>query len=391
MAGNGIVIALAGFITTRILGEFLTKEEFGELSLLLSIGALFSGIVYGGLEQAIARYSSKYQFDKDYIRTVSVVIAFLSLAVLITYFVIVVVIDYKNLAPLYLLGGVLFIFTSINVILNTINNYNFKKGNVLYNSVILLLTKILLLTFIAYFFKLTAYDVIVLSIISAGLVITIQAKQLKLIDNGAFSKQIAQDLAKYSFPFMISGILISLQSIADKWIIEKLLNTSDVALYVLYFQMSYVPSGMLGSILINYIGPIYFKAHDKNQKKINKLVQISIIMASFGLLVVALLNLVYDQIIFILIPSSYLGYKYLFYIFIICGFTQAAAQLLTIEMNASFNIKKLVYIKNILGVFYILYSYYFIYIFGIYGAAYSLLFYNITYYSINYYLVSKNV
>jgi O-antigen/teichoic acid export membrane protein len=181
----------------------------------------------------------------------------------------------------------------------------------------------------------------------------IKSNSIKKINN--FSKEIAVDLLSFSLPFILSGLFISFQSIADRWFIEMLMKTSDVARYMAYYQMTYVPSAIFINAIINYLAPIYY--HQTSIKEVNKsdLKKISLIIIIVGLLVSGLLYSFADFFTQLLVPKKYFGASLLIPVLILSGVIQAAATLLSIDMIANLKISKILFYKSCLSILYFLY------------------------------------
>jgi O-antigen/teichoic acid export membrane protein len=391
VGANQIAVTIGSFFLLRFLAEILSSDDFGNFNLLLSVGAVFSGLIYGGLEQSISRYCSVYRNNKKFMPTVYALIIVISILLLFLYALTIKLTDFKGVPYLYIMGGFLFVLMSVNSILNTVSNSNFDRKGVLYNSLLLISIKIITILILWSCFHINLINLVYIYIFSTIVVINRQIKSnsIKKINN--FSKEIAVDLLSFSLPFILSGLFISFQSIADRWFIEMLMKTSDVARYMAYYQMTYVPCAIFINAIINYLAPIYY--HQTSIKEVNKsdLKKISLIIIIVGLLVSGLLYSFADFFTQLLVPKKYFGASLLIPVLILSGVIQAAATLLSIDMIANLKISKILFYKSCLSILYFLYAYPLISNFGLYGASFSVMLHSLSTYFLVFNSIKKNV
>jgi O-antigen/teichoic acid export membrane protein len=63
----------------------------------------------------------------------------------------------------------------------------------------------------------------------------------------------------YGLPFAVWGIFTWLQLVSDRWALQLFASTSDVGLYVVLYQLGYMPILLLFNLITQLITPMFFQ------------------------------------------------------------------------------------------------------------------------------------
>lgn len=63
----------------------------------------------------------------------------------------------------------------------------------------------------------------------------------------------------FARPFMLFGIFTWMQQASDRWALEAIASTRDVAAFAVLFQIGYAPLSMLSSLAMSVIGPVLYQ------------------------------------------------------------------------------------------------------------------------------------
>lgn len=398
MVGQSISIAL-GFVTMKLLSTMGTSE-FGKYSLVLTIAAFVSAILYGPVEQGFIRFYYEY-LNKGKARTfihifygflLTTGISLLIITIPLLYFINYIINIDKKILGLLIMGLYVIIFTSSNIYNSFLNILRKRKANTLIQIAEKSLI-ILLLYLVTFKTKLTA-DLGLLVILIALLIIiilktnylnTYVPKDINANETQKTRREIVHVIARFSWPFAIWGITGWLQSNSERWIIAKYLSTGDVGIFslmaVLANYLIAIPSGIISQFTQPIIYEKISSKSDISEREKGYKVFNYFILATIGIVIIStLFSIIFgDQMILLISNKEFASNWKILPILCVGIGLFTIAQALTTD-GVIKNIPK-VYIvpKMITGIFAIFANVFFIIHLGILGVALSICLINLLY------------
>lgn len=68
-----------------------------------------------------------------------------------------------------------------------------------------------------------------------------------------------RQVTAFARPFMLFGLFTWMQQSSDRWALETLASTRDVAAFAVLFQIGYAPLSMVSTLAMNVIGPVLYQ------------------------------------------------------------------------------------------------------------------------------------
>lgn len=279
MSGQLISIAL-GFVSMKLLSSMGTKE-FGKYSLVLTIAAFISAILYGPVEQGFIRFYYDY-LNKGKARTyINLFYKFLLIAGLLSFSITIIVIVINSFisateksSGILIMGLYIIIFTSSNIYNSLLNVLRQRKTN----TIIQIAEKSLIILFLFFMTlntKINAINGLFAIFVALVIVIVLKTKVLNTyVPNDTITdkhelketqKELTRIIATFSLPFAIWGITGWLQSNSERWIIAQYLSTADVGIFSLMAVLANYLIAIPGGIISQFAQPIiYEKISSKN-------------------------------------------------------------------------------------------------------------------------------
>lgn len=271
--GQAISIVL-GFISIKLLSS-MGPKEFGKYSLVLTIAAFISAILYGPAEQGFIRFYYEYS-NKGLAQTyMNLFYRFLFFAGCLCFLTTILAIPISSIIhsperpiEIIIIGLFIIISTSSNISNSMLNLLRKRKTN----TILQMSERILMISFlflISISTKLTATTGFC-AIIFALLIVFIlkiivlknyipRNKQSNFPEFKKIKKDIINIVKAFSIPFAIWGITGWLQSNSERWIIATYLSTTDVGIFAIMATLSnyliVIPSG----IISQFAQPIIFE------------------------------------------------------------------------------------------------------------------------------------
>ena len=244
---TGNVLSQLFALTFMILAtRILTKEDYGYVSYIISMGAFFGVFVAGGFPIALTRYIAKEpEREKAYIRN--------ALFGILVLFTVVSIIAAVLFWPHVEIIAIIFTSSTVGFYLGVL------KGRRDFNLYAILnsgrnFIKLLVLSILILMGVVSKYNVIWTYAI-AGLTMILIVEyffRLKVLVIPKYEKEIFNTLLKFSLPLMITTIFYSLTNNAGIYILHSELGNSAVASYknalVLLMVYGFV-SGAVGTVL----------------------------------------------------------------------------------------------------------------------------------------------
>ncbi len=395
----GQIFSIIGSLfVVRILTDNLSIEQFGELSLSLSIAAFVGQVILGGFINGFSRFYSIAENKNDLLAYFKSVQRLLLKALLVTFLVFFFISFFledifKIKQKLIILPVFLFTYlSSCNAAFSGILSAARKRKIVTFLSAAELVIKILMLLLFFSINKKNSYFVIYSSLVSFILIIFLQIRTInKLVSKNKVSSiqnNISWDLLiwKFSYPFSIWGIFTSLQVASDKWALNRFSDLRNVGIYSIVYQFGWSPISLITNLFMNLISPIlYSKVGDMENKDNNShntkiLFLLTVISLILTLFVFFLTFFFHKSIFEILVSISFRKFSYLLPYVVLASGLFATGQILSIKLLTDLDTKKLMSIKISTAIFGFVFNFIGVYFFGIIGAIIGLNLFSLFYF-----------
>jgi len=273
-ASGTALLSIASLISFPILTRYLPVEEYGMLSLLVTLSGLLVAFYKLGLQQSAVRYFTKddNDFSSSLLYSFFISILFFTLISLGIYYFIDHEIDSKYFYTLVLIS----FFQSLRSIV--ISNYTAMEKSVFVNFISVLNkygALAAMLVFI-FFYEKSAFSVL-LSILCVDFIISlvILNKWFRSFDMVRPKKDTLKKLIFYGSPLMLAEIIQMLHAFVDRFLIEYYFDLKHVADYVAPYSISKIISDIIFGGLAVAIVPIYMgmwnrKEYANTSKLLNK-------------------------------------------------------------------------------------------------------------------------
>ncbi|WP_417541621.1 flippase [Methylophaga thalassica] len=216
--------------------RYLGPEQYGLLSYAQSFVFIFSALSTLGLDSIIVRELIKDDSRRDLILGTGFYLKLVATILVLPILVVTVSFsdnDFEtNLLILIIFSSTL--FQSVNVIDYFCQSTVMSKYVAYANSISLFFSSIAKVIFIIYQLPLIAFAALVVFdavVVSIGLLFFYQ-KRLKLsLQSWSFDFQVAKSLLKYSWPMILSGIVLTIQARIDQVMIKQMVGNTEVGYY----------------------------------------------------------------------------------------------------------------------------------------------------------------
>ncbi len=388
--GGQIVILVLSFFTVKIISRIGTGE-YGIYSLIITLSFLLSAVYYGPIQQGFTRffyiYAEKNQaplFTKMMIRfiffsTLGLLAVVLPMALGIQSFF------NKNYLLLILFIGTFIAFSKSSEFFNVSFNILRKRKE---NSVLQSLEKlaiIIMLLFLLFYKSLALLNILIglsfVALIFSLLKYSFFKKGIH--DTAASSKTVKKEIftaiITYSTPFLVWGLSGWLQLNSEKWIIAKMLSTSDVGIYSVMVSLVAILIGIPNTLLNEFSLPIIFQQftnlneHEKTESGLNYIFILSWLVAALTVVSTIVTFFLGEYLILLISYKEYLIYYRLLPLLTFGTGLFLTAQTM-INLGLALNNPKVYLIPKVsIGIISVVLNLILINYFGVKGAAYAVL------------------
>ena len=326
-----ILTIIGGLLGIRLLTNFLTPSQYGELSLGLTLGVMINSVFIGPVSNGFSRFFWAAKLEQDssnYFKAVFNIVLKVFILILFFSFLLIVIFssfEYQKWINLIIASLFFGCFYSLNNMLNNIQNASRKRYIVAIHKGLMTISRFLFAILLIKFFGKTTINAIYGQAFGMLIVLLSQSFFLKrLVDQNSIG-DIKEKLIniwelriiKYSWPFATWGILSWFVNSIDKWALHFFSNPETVGLYATIYQIGFYPISILISLITSYIEPIYYqKVGDGNDsmklKSTYRLAMRNNFILIGLLLVIVLMGFYFHEIIFsILVDQKYKSVSYL--------------------------------------------------------------------------------
>jgi O-antigen/teichoic acid export membrane protein len=319
----GQMVTVAGsLVLVRVLTEYLSPEQFGELALGLTLANVVNQVVMGGIGGSISRFYSiaAEQADMDGYLNASIRLLMFATGVSL-------VIGLSICAGLWSVGAsewiglaaaavTYSILTGYNSSLNGLQNAARQRAIVAFHGGLDAWIKILLALGLMSLLGMSSAVVVVGYACSSLLVILSQliflrhtiSKQLTHVGE---RKQWLRQMWAYSMPFSVWGAFTWAQQVSDRWALEAFSSIEDVGKYAVLFQIGYTPIVLIASLAVNFVGPILYqrsgdgtnRMRNRNVHRLGwKIASISLVLTLF---IFSITTFIHEWLLGLLVAAEY--------------------------------------------------------------------------------------
>jgi len=362
----GMVVVVSGsLVLVRVLTEYLTPTQYGELALALTLVNLINQIVMCGLISGIGRFYSIAAEKKSLHSYLRSAYTLLNRAVLVVILIGLLccagllVLKQSEWITLVLVSILFSIVSSYNSVYSDIQNAARHRGIVNLANGLDAIGKILLSIGVIYLAGASSTSVMLGYFVSALIVLSLNKFLLHFAipatndspavdsDNQAWLSQIWS----YAWPFSTWGIFTWAQQASDRWALQIFANTDDVGVYSVLFQLGYVPVMMLSGLASGFLTPIFFQragdasdpTRNQNVHRVNWL--ISWTLLAFTLIAALVATVLHPWVFKIFVSASFRGYSYLLPWFVLAGGFFATGQMFALKLMSEVRSKHLLPVK----------------------------------------------
>jgi len=357
-----IFIVVGGLFGVRLLTNYLTPSQYGELSLGLSLGVLINGVFIGPISNGSSRFFSAANLEKDsgnYFRAVFNILLKVLLLIFIFSLLLITIfsfLGYQKWLNLLIASLCFGCFYGLNNMLNNIQNASRKRFVVAIHKILMTFFRFLFAILLIKFFGDSTDNAMLGQAFGMLMVLLSQTFFLKkLLDEssiGVIKRNLTctweSKIMKYSWPFATWGILDYFVNSIDRWALHFFSSPETLGLYAVIYQVGYYPIALIINLLTNYIEPIYYqKAGDgDNTNKLRATFRLAmkinftlIIFLVFGVLV----GFKFHGIIFsILLDQRYRSVSYLLGPMMLVSLLDGSARLISILLHTKKETKSLI-------------------------------------------------
>jgi O-antigen/teichoic acid export membrane protein len=267
----GQIATVAGsLVLVRVLTEYLSPAQYGQLALGLTVAVLVNQVVMGGLINGIGRFYSIAAEKQDlsgyliaskhllmYATGVIVVAGLLLLAGL-------GLLGYTQWCGLAAAALVLSVLSGYNSALSGIQNAARQRSIVAFHGGLDAWLKIALALGVLYWLGASSTAVVIGYACSSFLITFSQLIFLRRVTHvksayPAKDRTWMRQMWAYSLPFSIFGTFTWLQLASDRWALQTYASVTEVGEYAVLFQLGYTPIALVTGLISNFLGPILYQ------------------------------------------------------------------------------------------------------------------------------------
>lgn len=309
--GFTLVSMVGSLIVMKLLSTYLTKENFGIYSLLMSIIAFISIFPFKGLDQATSRYVSINHHENTFKEFYSNYLL-LFFVIIVLYSFVFFIISILNISfgifteYLWLIFWLL-ISEVIKITFRTIVGADRKRAELLISNNLEFGIKILVLLVLsdAITIKNLFLLFILANMISSVKLFLENKNELKLnVINKVNFLFHNKRLWLFAYPFIIMAIFGWLRDLSSRWIIDIYLDKESVAAYTVLTTIAFIiPMGMQ-TILGSYIVPIIYQKENQQKGFAKKITNILLLVLPILFSLIAVFIYIFSHEVITIFSSS---------------------------------------------------------------------------------------
>ena len=347
--GGQVAAVIGALVLVRVLTEYLEPEQYGQLTLGLTIAGLVNQVVMGGLTAGISRFYSIAAEKNELSGYLNASQGLMGYAVItagaITLISIAGLLSMRHSQWIVLVSAALMlsVFNGFSSALGGIQNAARQRAVVALHGGVEPWLRILLAVGMMIWLG-SSSTAVILGYAFSSLIVTgsqlFFLKRLISADQPILntSDNWRQQIWSYSWPFSVFGVFTWLQQISDRWALQTYASGHDVGLYAVVFQLGYVPIGLALGMAMTFLGPILYQRSGSttDQNRNMDVHQIAWRITFAGLAITALAFvltlLLHEEIFQLLVATKYHEVSYLLPWMIVAGGVFSSAQMLALKL-----------------------------------------------------------
>jgi O-antigen/teichoic acid export membrane protein len=349
---------IGSLVGVRLLTGLLTPDEYGKLSLGITIVVLLCQVLFAPLGKGVTRFYapaieagdlSGYLYAvRDFVNRITIIIIGLMTFGVAT----LIVMGFSQWASMYTGSLIYASVFGYNFILSGIQQAARQRSVVAIHQGVESWLRFLVATILVGW--LGANCTIAMLGFAIGGTIVVASQYIyfqKVMPNHRTwidNQQIWQEkIWQYAWPMSVFGIFTWGQIVSDRWVLGLFRTTEEVGMYAVLFQLGYYPISMATVMIVQFLEPILFqKAGDGSDAKRNDNVRLlcwRLTLLSLGLTIVAFLTalLLHVQIFQLFVAPEYRKTSYLLPWMVLSGGIFAASQTMTLNLSSQANTYKM--------------------------------------------------
>lgn len=314
--GNLIAKAL-GFFFIPIYTRYLTPKDYGILELLELTATIIS--MFLGMRIGVAIIRFYYDFEKEIEKQ-----ELIGTSLLILLFIALLIIIFSQLFSreisflifdTYIYGKffkIVFLYTALSLIASVSESYLIARKQSFLYTIVTLSTLVSYITFNIYFIifrKLGVLGILYSSLITKALNSSSLTIYCILKNKLRFSFQKLVYILKFSLPLIPAAFGVFILNYADRFILQKFVNTSSVGIYSLAYKFAYMLPFLVLQPIQMILTPQMFEISQKKEgiEIISKMFTYVFLIICFASLVISIFAK--DVITIMTTPAFYGAYK----------------------------------------------------------------------------------
>ena len=318
-SAGAILTLIVGLITTPILTRLITTEEMGKYSMFITLGSLFSSILYLGLDQSYVRFYNDEREDsrvyllRKCILVPTIATLFVSSIVLVAYHQISeIIIGQTSLFvslvfSVYLLGLVIDRFWLLKVRMAQ------KAG--LYSLLNIIRKLSYLLCAVILYYQITgnsSWTLIIAVTVAEGVLLLCarfaEHGNWHIKDKNLLTS--TTQLFLYGLPFVFSTTITHIFNSTDKLMLKALSNYHEIGLYSGAQNIVNLLT-QVQMVFTTFWMPVAYEHYSKNPDEKDFFVKVNKII-SYGMMIIAILLLCTKDIVVLFLGKNYQGAVFIF-------------------------------------------------------------------------------
>lgn len=346
----GQIFAVAGsLVLVRVITEYLSPVQYGELALGLTVAGLVNQVVMGGIGAGIGRFYSIAAEKQDllgYLHASRFLLAYATAIVVTIGFVLILGLywlGYSDWVGLSLAALMFSVLSGYNSTLNGIQNAARQRAIVAFHGGLHAWLKILLAVGAVLWLG-TSSTAVVVGYASSTLILTVSQlfflrRTISRQQNQASNRQYWQPrIWAYSLPFSTWGVFTWMQQVSDRWALQAFSPTGDVGQYAVLFQLGFTPIAIITGMAMSFLGPILYQrsgdatdhARNDDVHRIGwRMAHLSLIVTFLGFVIALAFH---ERLFYFLVATEYRSSSYLLPWVVLAGGTFAAGQMLALKL-----------------------------------------------------------
>jgi O-antigen/teichoic acid export membrane protein len=350
---TGQIASVAGaLVLVRVITEYLTPTQYGQLALGLTAASLVNQVVMGGITNGIIRFYSISVEKQDlsgYLQASQKVLGYATLIILAIGLVLLgglLWLGYSQWMGLAAAAIVFSVLSGYNSSLNGIQNAARQRAIVAFHGGLDAWLKILLAVSVMFWLGTSSTTVVIGYACSCLLVTlsqlgflcrTIPVQHTRTTKRTPWMRQ----MWAYSWPFSAWGIFTWMQLASDRWVLQVFTTIEEVGLYAVLFQLGYTPIAMVTGMAMTFVEPILYQRtgdatdHLRNANVYRLCWRITHMIMMVTLIGFGLTFTTHEWIFRLLVAEGYCRSSYLLPWILLAGGIFAAGQMLALILMSN--------------------------------------------------------